>query len=62
MLKFVKEHLQSMEGIEIYPLVSLVIFVVFFLVLFGWVFSMNKKHLQYLKELPLTSNHTPEEL
>ena len=62
MLKFVKEHLQTIEGIGIYPMISLIIFVVFFLILFGWVFSMNKEHLQFLKELPLTKQHTPEEL
>ena len=62
MLKFVKEHLQTIDNIQIYPLISLVLFVVFFLVLFGWVFSMNKKHLNNLKQLPLSSPHTPEEL
>lgn len=62
MLKFVKDHLQNLEGIAVYPLVSLFIFLGFFILLFVWVFSLNKEHIQQLKEMPLASQPTPPDL
>ena len=36
MLKYIKNHVDSIEGIEIYPLISLVLFVAFLIGLFIW--------------------------
>lgn len=62
MLKFVKDHLQTLEGVAIYPLLSLFIFLGFFILLFIWVFSLKKEHIQQLKEMPLASQPTPNDL
>lgn len=53
MMKFVKHHLESIAGIEIYPLISLCIFFLFFVGLLVYVSKMNKKHIQTMEALPL---------
>ncbi len=53
MLKFIKNHLESITGIEIYPLMSLIIFFTFFVALFWWVFTAKKEYLKEVKNLPL---------
>ncbi|CAL2084673.1 CcoQ/FixQ family Cbb3-type cytochrome c oxidase assembly chaperone [Tenacibaculum sp. 190524A02b] len=53
MLKFVKNHLESIAGVEIYPIISLTIFFTFFVVLFWWVFTAKKGYLNKVSQLPL---------
>ncbi|MGB5228472.1 CcoQ/FixQ family Cbb3-type cytochrome c oxidase assembly chaperone [Eudoraea sp.] len=56
MLKFVKNHMESMEGIATYPMISLLIFFVFFAILFWWVFTASKEHIKEVSEIPLEDN------
>ena len=53
MLKFVKKHMESIIGIEIYPLISLIIFFAFFVILFWWVFTAKKEYIKTVSNLPL---------
>ena len=53
MLKFVKNHLESIVGVEIYPIRSLTIFFTFFVVLFLWVFTAKKEYINTVSQLPL---------
>ena len=53
MLKFVKNHLETITGIEIYPLISLVIFFTFFVALFWWVFTAKKEYIKRMSNIPL---------
>ncbi len=53
MLKFIKQHMETISGIEIYPLISLLIFFSFFLMLFWWVFTASKEYIDKVKQLPL---------
>ncbi|MBS1514589.1 MAG: CcoQ/FixQ family Cbb3-type cytochrome c oxidase assembly chaperone [Bacteroidetes bacterium] len=46
------EILTSIEGIEIYPVFSLIIFFVFFICLAVWVLKADKKYLEKMSELP----------
>ncbi|OIQ28355.1 MAG: cytochrome C oxidase subunit IV [Bacteroidetes bacterium MedPE-SWsnd-G2] len=57
MLKFVKNHMESISGIEIYPLISLVIFFAFFVVLFWWVISANKDYIKNVSNLPFENQN-----
>ena len=52
MLKFVKNHLESITGIEIYPMISLIIFFAFFVVLFWWVFTAKKEYIRKVSNIP----------
>ncbi len=57
MLKFVKNHMESIEGIATYPIISLLIFFVFFVLLFWWVFTAKKDYIKKVSELPLEDNN-----
>jgi hypothetical protein len=52
-MKFVKHHLDSISGIEIYPLISLCIFFIFFIGLLVYVVKMNKNYVETMESLPL---------
>ncbi len=56
MLKFVKNHMESITGIEIYPMISLLIFFTFFVALFWWVFTAKKEYINTVSNLPLEDN------
>lgn len=60
MLKFVKSHMDSILGIEIYPLISLLIFFIFFSLLFLWAVSAKKEYFSSVSNLPL-EDETPAE-
>ncbi|WP_439128611.1 CcoQ/FixQ family Cbb3-type cytochrome c oxidase assembly chaperone [Polaribacter sp.] len=53
MFKFIKGHLESITGIEIYPMISLLIFFTFFVALFWWVFSAKKDYINKVSKIPL---------
>ena len=48
-----KNVLQAIEGIGIFPIISMLIFLTVFLVAIIWVFRADKQHLQRMAELPL---------
>ncbi len=53
-----KEILRSIENIEIYPIISLIIFLLFFLGVFIWVLRTPKEHIKHMENLPLDENDT----
>ncbi len=57
MLKFIKGHMESIDGIEIYPIVSLLIFFIFFAGLFWWVFTAKKEHIKEVSQIPLDNEN-----
>ncbi|MDG4716665.1 MULTISPECIES: CcoQ/FixQ family Cbb3-type cytochrome c oxidase assembly chaperone [Winogradskyella] len=57
MLKFVKNHMESITGIEIYPLISLLIFFIFFVSLFYWVFTAKKDYISKVSNIPLDNQN-----
>lgn len=57
MLKFVKNHMDSIAGIEIYPIISLLIFFTFFMGLFWWVFTAKKTHIDEMRNIPLDNQN-----
>ncbi|WKN41138.1 CcoQ/FixQ family Cbb3-type cytochrome c oxidase assembly chaperone [Tunicatimonas pelagia] len=53
MLKFIKHHMETITGIEIFPLISFLIFFAFFVVLLIWVFRSSKEYIAEVEQLPL---------
>jgi cytochrome c oxidase cbb3-type subunit IV len=53
MLKYIKHNLETIAGIEIYPLISFIIFFTFFVVLLVWVVTSDKKKIDEIARLPL---------
>lgn len=51
-----KNVLQSIDHIAIWPVISFVIFFLFFIGLLWWVFSVKKDFIQRMSELPLNDS------
>jgi len=62
MLRFIKGNLENIDGVEIYPIFSLLIFFVFFVALFWWVLTAKKDHIEEVSNIPLENNNQNEEL
>ncbi len=60
MLKFIKHHMESIIGIEIFPLISFIIFFLFFAGLFIWVAYMKKDEINELSQIPLNDSKNQE--
>ena len=56
MLKYVKEHMETILGIEIYPIISLLIFFTFFVILSWWVITAKKDYISKVSNLPFDTN------
>ncbi|MBP9152410.1 MAG: CcoQ/FixQ family Cbb3-type cytochrome c oxidase assembly chaperone [Flavobacteriales bacterium] len=56
MLKFVKHHMDTIAGIEIYPLISFVIFFTFFCAVAAYVIWQRKEHFTKMSLMPLDDN------
>ena len=52
-MKFIIHQLESLAGIEIYPLISMGIFIVFFIALLVFVAKLNKNYVKDMETLPL---------
>jgi cbb3-type cytochrome oxidase subunit 3 len=48
--------METIAGVEIYPILSLLIFFFFFVGLGFWVFSYKKEKIQEMSEIPLNDN------
>jgi cbb3-type cytochrome oxidase subunit 3 len=53
MFKFIKKYAETINHIEIYPIISLVIFFSFFIGVLWFVQRMKKSDIESLKHLPL---------
>ncbi|NHM04140.1 CcoQ/FixQ family Cbb3-type cytochrome c oxidase assembly chaperone [Flavobacterium celericrescens] len=52
MLKFIKHNLETIDGVDIYPIISLSIFFVVFVSFFIWAMTYSKDKIKELSELP----------
>jgi fructose-specific phosphotransferase system IIC component len=53
MLRFIKHNLTGIDGVAIYPILSLLIFVIFFAVVITYVIRMKKKEVEEISNIPL---------
>jgi cytochrome c oxidase cbb3-type subunit 4 len=53
MLRFIKHNLTGIDGVEIYPLISLLIFAIFFAIVIFRVIKMKKNEIVELSDIPL---------
>ena len=49
-------YFEKIIGVSIYPVVSLLLFVAFFIIVTYWVYSIDKAEIQRIEKLPL-DNH-----
>jgi cytochrome c oxidase cbb3-type subunit IV len=48
-----RDVLQSVEGISLYPIISMIIFVLFFAILIIWMIKVDKNYIKKMSNLPL---------
>lgn len=51
-----KNVLQSIDNIAIWPVISFVIFFLFFICLLWWVFTADRKLMKKMSEMPMESS------
>jgi len=58
MLRFIKHNMTTIEGIDIYPIMSLLIFTLFFAIVLTRVIKMSKKEVDELSNIPMDGGET----
>ena len=53
-----KYYFEQINNVEIWPIISLSIFFIFFLVLLIWVFKTDKNHIIKMSNMPLEGNNS----
>jgi hypothetical protein len=48
-----KHYFEQIDKVEIWPIISLIIFFVFFLCLILWVITVDKKYIHEMRQLPM---------
>lgn len=56
MFKFIKQYAETMNRVDIYPIISLLIFFVFFIVMLYFVKKMDKSKVNDISKLPLEND------
>ncbi len=51
----IRNILQSIQGVEIYPIISMLVFLGLFISVLVWFFRVDKNHLRTMAQLPLES-------
>lgn len=52
-MRYIKQYLADIAGVEIYPMISLLIFFFFFLALTLYVIRMKKNYVEYMSSRPM---------
>lgn len=53
MLKFIKHHMETITGIEIYPMISFLLFFTFFVLMLVYILKADKDRMAKIATLPL---------
>jgi cytochrome c oxidase cbb3-type subunit 4 len=56
MFEQIKHNMETIAGVAIYPILSLLIFFLFFVGLGLWVFSYKKEKIEEMRQIPLNDN------
>lgn len=56
----IRDVLQSAEGLSLYPVISLIIFVLFFAILIIWMIKVDKNYIKKMSNLPLEKEDVNE--
>lgn len=59
MLKFIKQNMETIVGIEIFPIISFLIFFLFFVGLLIYVSGMKQSSIDEISALPLQDDMEP---
>ena len=62
MLKFIKHNLEGIDGVGVFPMVSLIIFFVVFITMFLIVLKFPKSSMDEISQLPLEKENNTKEI
>jgi len=60
MLKFFKQNLDTIAGVAIFPILSLLIFFLFFVGLYTWTYTYKKEKINEMSKLPFSDSGEDE--
>lgn len=60
MLKFIKHNLASIDGVEVYPIISLLLFFIVFITMLVFVIKLPKSNIEEISQLPLDKDNNKE--
>jgi hypothetical protein len=52
-----KDILQSIEGVELYAIVAMIIFILFFVGMTIWIIKVDKNYIKLMSELPIKEDN-----
>jgi heme/copper-type cytochrome/quinol oxidase subunit 2 len=58
MFKFIKQYAETIKDADVYPMISLFIFLIFFIVLLFFVTKMRKERVTHLSNIPFDNDDT----
>ncbi len=56
MLRYIKHHLDTISGVEIYPIISLLLFFMVFVTMLIYVYKIPKNSIEEISNLPLDND------
>jgi len=56
MLRYIKHHVDTISGVEIYPIISLLLFFIVFITMLIYVYKIPKKSIEEISNLPLDND------
>jgi cytochrome c oxidase cbb3-type subunit IV len=62
MLKYIKNHMATISGIEIYPILSFLVFFLFFIVATWLILRADKEYVKKMANLPLDQDNLDDQL
>jgi cbb3-type cytochrome oxidase subunit 3 len=55
-MDIIQNHLETIPGISVYPIISFILFFTFFIIMIIHTFSIDKKTINEMKNIPLDEN------
>lgn len=62
MLKYIKHNLEGIDGVEIYPMISLILFFTVFITMIVFVMKLPKRNIEEISQLPLDNEINNKEI
>ena len=56
MLRYIKHHLDTISDVEIYPIISLLLFFIIFITMLIYVYKIPKNSIEEISNLPLDND------
>ncbi|MCK5638152.1 MAG: CcoQ/FixQ family Cbb3-type cytochrome c oxidase assembly chaperone [Flavobacteriaceae bacterium] len=56
MLRYIKHHVDTISGVEIYPIISLLLFFIVFITMLIYVYKIPKKSIEEISKLPFEND------